>query len=63
MNGKDPKINIDVVLKKYMHYVQDCEGINFLESDQRYMSDAGITDKEWEYLRKINKEWSSEFYS
>ncbi len=41
------------LIRKYMHYVEDCEGINFLENDQRYKSDSGISNEEWKELEEI----------
>lgn len=44
------------VLEKYVTYVMDAEGTDFISiHDNRYMSDAKFTDEEWQILEKISE--------
>ncbi len=44
------------VLEKYVSYVMDAEGTDFISiHDNRYMSDVKFTDEEWKILEKISK--------
>jgi hypothetical protein len=43
------------VLEKYVSYVMDAEGTDFISiHDNRYMSDVKFTDEEWQILEKIS---------
>lgn len=45
------------LLKKYMQYVEDCEGANFVtDLDRRYTSEVKFTDEEWSLLKTISAE-------
>lgn len=44
------------VLEKYVGYVMDAEGADFISiHDNRYMSDVKFTDEEWQILEKISE--------
>jgi hypothetical protein len=44
------------VLEKYVSYVMDAEGTDFISiHDNRYMSDVKFTDEEWQILEKISE--------
>ena len=44
------------VLEKYVSYVMDAEGTDFISiHDNRYMSDVKFTDEEWKILEKISE--------
>jgi len=44
------------VLEKYVSYVMDAEGTDFISiHDNRYMSDVKFTNEEWQILEKISE--------
>lgn len=48
------------LLKKYIRYVHDCEGIDFIEGGQRgYRGDEEFTSDQWRELERVQAEaWS-----
>ena len=50
------KPELYTVLEKYVSYVMDTEGTDFISiHDNRYMSDVKFTAEEWEILEKISE--------
>jgi hypothetical protein len=44
------------VLEKYVSYVMDAEGTDFISiHDHKYMSDVKFTNEEWKILEKISE--------
>lgn len=44
------------LLKKYVAYVGDCEGTDFISTcENRHQSDVKFTEDEWKVLEKISK--------
>ena len=44
------------VLEKYISYVRDVEGTDFISVyDNKYISDVEFTDEEWAILEKISE--------
>ena len=61
-DSKQPQTNPELytllytVLEKYVSYVMDTEGTDFISiHDNRYMSDVKFTGEEWKILEKISK--------
>ena len=53
---EETKPELYTVLEKYVGYVMDAEGTDFISiHDNRYMSDVKFTDEEWEILEKISE--------
>jgi hypothetical protein len=53
------------LLKKYIEYVTDCEGCDFIDPiDHRFISEVEFTKEEWGVLEgisaQIEKEWEKE---
>lgn len=53
-------MNYRKLLKRYIRYIQDAEGSNFIENDRRYVSDVVFSEEEWNELELIDKEIQSE---
>lgn len=50
-------IDYAALLKKYIAYIADCEGIDYIEPiDLRDSSDVIFTDAEWQALQAIHAE-------
>jgi hypothetical protein len=50
-------IDYATLLKKYIAYIADCEGIDYIEPiDLRDSSDVVFTDAEWHVLQAIHDE-------
>ena len=50
-------IDYAALLKKYIAYIADCEGIDYIEPiDLRDSSDVVFTDAEWHVLQAIHDE-------
>jgi hypothetical protein len=50
-------IDYAALLKKYIAYIADCEGIDYIEPiDLRDSSDVNFTDAEWQALQTIHDE-------
>ena len=43
------------LIAKYMQYVKDIEGIDFIEDGKHCFSDVQFTDQEWEELELISQ--------
>jgi len=55
-NKPDGYTLLYTVLEKYVSYVMDAEGTDFISiHDNRYMSDVKFTDEEWQILEKISE--------
>ena len=53
----DTMIDYAALLKKYIAYIADCEGIDYIEPiDMRDSSDVIFTDAEWQVLQAIHDE-------
>jgi len=49
-------IDHKALLKKYIKYLIDVEGCNFIDPhDSRYKSDTKFSDEEWSELEKLAK--------
>lgn len=45
------------LLKKYIRYVHDCEGIDFIEGGRRgYKGDEEFTPEQWRELERVQAE-------
>lgn len=52
----DRPINHEDLLRKYMRYVGECEGIDFVENGYRgYPGDQEFTPEEWAELSRLSK--------
>ena len=50
-----PEINYFDLLSKYIKYLNDCEGTDFINPhDSRYYSDVKFTETEWKILNEIS---------
>lgn len=50
-------IDYHTLLKKYIAYIADCEGVDYIEPiDLRDSSDVIFTDQEWQVLQAIHDE-------
>ena len=49
--------NLKALMAKYIHYLHDVEGTDFIDDcDRRFMSEVIFTDEEWGYLSKLSAE-------
>lgn len=50
-------MNYEALLKKFIEYVGDVEGSDFIEPhDQRAFSKVEFTDDEWRTLQRLSRE-------
>lgn len=54
---KDEKTNIDllILLRKYIKYVNDCEGTDFIHNGFDSFSEVVFTEDEWKLLCMLSK--------
>ncbi len=49
-------MDYELTLKKYIEYIVDCEGTDFIDPhDYRNASDVSFTDEEWAALKRLAK--------
>jgi hypothetical protein len=55
-NGNNAVAVLAAVLSKYIQYIRDVEGTDYiLIHDERYVSDVKFTDEEWKLLTEVAK--------
>ena len=55
-NGNNANAVLAAVLSKYIQYIRDVEGTDYiLIHDERYASDVKFTDEEWQLLTEVAK--------
>ena len=55
-NGNNTNAVLATVLSKYIQYIRDVEGADYiLTHDERYASDVKFTDEEWQLLAEVAK--------
>jgi hypothetical protein len=55
-NGNDANRLLAAVLSKYIQYIKDVEGTDYiLIHDNRYASNVEFTDEEWQLLTEVAK--------
>ncbi len=48
-------MNYQTLLLKYIRYIRDCEGIDFIDPiEYRHMSDQEFTYEEWAELQRMS---------
>ncbi len=52
--GTDAPVDLLTLLTKYISYIKDVEGVDFIENDKRIYSDVKFSNNEWSLLESIS---------